>query len=102
MAQKTSEQINNEIIQFFINQANRYPQIRRGMIVSVDYGAGGLYVIERLNAIARTIYEDGYPISRWLQFKGVDKGIWFIRDRIDITISMLAKDIMSMNDIDTP
>ena len=104
MVKKNSEQINEEIIQFFINQASKHPQMRQGLNVKVDYGAGGLYIIDRLNAIARTkldqvIYR---PVGDWLHFEATDKKIWFIKDRIDITISLMSKGILTLNEAETP
>lgn len=104
MVQKNSEQINDEIIQFFIQQANKYPLLRQqGLNVRVDYGSGGLYVIDRLNAISRLTRDTtGYLVSEWLHFEPTDKKVWFIKDRIDITVSLLSKQIFTLNEQDTP
>lgn len=92
MQYKDTYQLANSIIDYYINQASKYPlMIIKRFQVQVDYGNGGAVFIDvlRKKIIKRNI--------QWLSFNTVDKSVFYLRDRIDFTTSGLIKNILSYN-----
>lgn len=111
MEHKDPHQIANDLIRFFMKQANKYPTLRNGLNVKVDYGAGGAYMIDILEKLKYEVQDrelsDRYGIYKvvgdWLTFQPVDKSkVWYIKDRVDITITFLSYGILTMSLKDTP
>lgn len=94
MKHKDTYQLADSLINYFVEQSYKIQQITRGLTVFVDYGAGGLFMIDVLKSRARTL--------PWLQFIPVDKSIWFIKDRVDATIVLLTRQQLQIDKDKTP
>lgn len=79
-----------------------YYQFRnQGLTVWTDYGSGGRYMIAILNErLAKR-----FPSETWLRFLPVDKDVWFVKERIDATITLFNANKLFIdisNDSPTP
>lgn len=89
MNYKDSDQLANDIINYYQKQAQKYNAMFYGFTCYVDYGAGGLVFIDVLK---------GWVKKRnlgWLNFKPVDKSTIYLRDRIDFTTLCMIKGKLS-------
>lgn len=90
MKQKTNEERARDIVDFYYNLARKYS---KRIDVFVDYGAGGLPMIDIMNS-----YVHNKGIGGLLNIIPVDKALWKVKDRVEIIQIMLSKRILSWDD----
>ena len=57
------------------------------LVVQVDYGNGGLWAIDTLNARMRNLREQNKIMAGYaIEFVGVKKEVYYLKDRVDITV----------------
>lgn len=98
MNHKNNVDIASDLIMFYANLSYKYPQIRNGLDIYVDYGAGGAIMIDLINELLATKYKH----INYLNFKPVEKSVWFIKDRIDATISLIITKRLLLDENLTP
>lgn len=100
---KTPTDIATDLIHFYINQVSKYPNIvRDNLIVKVDYGAGGAYMIEILKTIKNKIANELRINLDWLIFRPVIKSMYYIKDRIDAFQTLISLDMFKIDPNLTP
>ncbi len=88
---KNTYELANSIIDYYLNEAQKYHVMFYGFTCYVDYGNGGQAFIDVLNV------EKNKKNMKWLNFEPVDKSIMFLKDRIDFTTTGLIKQFLSFN-----
>jgi len=97
---KNTQHMQLDILETLIRLGDKYPLIKKQhLYIKVDYGGGGKPFTDSINELKNRLY---YGTADWFSFKEVDKNIYFIKDRVDITIALLVLKILTINKELTP
>lgn len=98
MQHKDSYQLASDIVNFYLDCSFEYPQLKtQGLTVYIDYGGGGAVMIDIIKKITQQLSILGENLN-WLHFEPVDKsGMWLIKDRIDLIITLLSTNQFKIN-----
>ncbi|WP_342254561.1 phage terminase large subunit [Spiroplasma endosymbiont of Zeiraphera isertana] len=88
---KDTYELANNIIDYYLDESIKFQAMKFGFTCYVDYGSGGLAVIDILKK------EVEKRKINWLYFTPVDKTTMYLRDRIDWDTICMIKGILSIN-----
>ncbi|WP_342218564.1 hypothetical protein [Spiroplasma endosymbiont of Amphimallon solstitiale] len=85
---KDTYELANNIIDYYLDESIKFQAMKFGFTCYVDYGSGGLAVIDILKK------EVEKRKINWLNFTPVDKTTMYLRDRIDWDTICMIKGIL--------
>lgn len=102
MTHKNTYELAADVMKFYSEAFIDFPIMRvKGLTVYIDYGGGGLSFIDVLNKMKKDLILQGSDLE-WLHFEAVEKSTWYIKDRIDIYITLMSTNQLLISKQATP